>query len=76
MIDNKQLERIEKKMDDQNEHLASIDVTLAQQHISIKRIALLEQEIKPIKRHVYMVQGAAALIGLLATIATIWATMK
>ncbi len=65
-MDNKRLERIENKIDDVSDHLGSIDVTLAGQHISlkehIKRTTMLEKELAPIKKHVYMVQGALALI--------------
>lgn len=65
-MDDKRLERIEKKLDDVATHLSSIDVTLGKQHISlkehIKRTAILETEIAPIKKHVYMMQGALALI--------------
>ena len=75
MSDDKRLERIETKLDTVNTHLSSIDVTLQGQHIvldeHIKRTALLEADIAPIKRHVYMIQGAIALITLLATIAGI-----
>lgn len=67
-MDDKRLERIETKIDDAADHLSSIDATLSAQHISlrehIRRTAILEKELAPIKRHVYMVQGAAALIGL------------
>lgn len=74
-MDDKRLERIEKKLDDSNEHLASIDVTLAMQHeslrVHIKRTNKLEDELKPIRRHVYMVQGGMALLSLLGIIAGI-----
>lgn len=80
MPDDKRLERMEVKLDDVSDHLSSIDVTLKGQHITLKdhirRTALLEQDIKPIKRHVYMVQGALALITLLATIAGIVSLFK
>lgn len=73
--DDKRLERIEHKVDDVSDHLASIDITLKGQHVSlrdhIRRTEILEKELAPIKKHVYMVKGAAALIGLLATIAAI-----
>lgn len=78
--DEKRLERIEAKIDDTNDHLASIDVTLAQQHISlrehIRRTAILEDEIKPIKRHVDMVSGALKLIGLMAALAAVYEGLK
>lgn len=75
MSDDKRLERIEKKLDDTNEHLSSIDVTLAEQHLSlkehIKRTAILEKEFNPIRRKMDMLSGAIALITLLATVAAI-----
>lgn len=80
MADEKRLERIEVKIDDIGDHLASIDVTLKAQHIildeHIRRTEILEKDIEPIKRHVYMVKGAAAFIALLATIAGIIAVFK
>ncbi len=65
-MDHKRLERIEKKIDDGNDHLASIDITLAEQHISLRehmrRTALIEQDLKPIKNHVAMMNAAAKII--------------
>jgi hypothetical protein len=73
MSDDKRLERIEGKIDDVSEHLSEIDVTLASQHVvlteHIKRTRMLEEAVAPIKRHVDMVKGAIALVGLLATVA-------
>lgn len=80
MDDSKRLERIEKKLDDSNEHLASIDVTLMSQHVSLKdhmrRTQLLEQELRPIRTHVSRVEGALKLIALAAALATIIELMK
>lgn len=77
MSEDKRLERIEKKVDDTNEHLSSIDITLAAQHQSlrdhIRRTALLEQELKPIKKHVNMVDGV---VKFLAVVATVLAVLK
>ena len=74
-MDDKRLERIELKIDDSNEHLAKIDVTLAAQHVSLKehmrRTALIEKELQPIKKHVNMVQGALRLIGVTAAVCAI-----
>lgn len=76
MSDDKRLERIEIKIDDINDHLGSINVILGQQHESlkfhIKRTNLLEAELKPIRRHIDMVNGALKLSGLLATILAIF----
>ncbi len=80
MSQDRRLERIEKKIDDQNEHLASIDRTLVEQHASLKhhirRTDLLEKQIEPINKHVARVEGALKLIGLLATITAIVAAVK
>jgi hypothetical protein len=74
-MDEHRLIRIEAKIDDQNSHLASIDTTLMAQHVSlrdhVRRTALLEAELKPIKRHVNMVDGAIKLVILLAAVAAI-----
>lgn len=65
-MDDKRLERIEQKLDDSNDHLVSIDITLAAQHVSLKehvrRTRLLEEAIVPIKKHVNMVEGAVKLL--------------
>jgi len=68
-MDDKRLTRIEEKLDDTNDHLASIDITLAAQHISLKehirRTAILEADLAPIKKHVNMMSGALKLLGVL-----------
>lgn len=75
MSDDKRLERIEKKLDDSNEHLSAIDSTLAAQHVSLRdhmrRTALIEQELRPIKAHVSRVEGALKLLAILATMAAL-----
>lgn len=75
MSDDKRLERIEAKLDDVSDHIATIDVTLGQQHISLKehirRTNMLEQEIKPLRKHVNMVEGFFKVLGILASIAVI-----
>ena len=73
---DKRLERIEKLLDDQNEHLASIDTTLAEQALDlkyhVKRTNKLEEmvlplhnlrnEIKFVIRIVYFVSAIAAIV--------------
>ncbi len=80
MSDDKRLERIENKIDTATVHLSSIDVTLAKQHVSlvdhIARTELLEKDLAPIKKHVYMIQGAMALITLLGILAGIYEAFK
>lgn len=79
-MDDKRLERIEKKVDDLSDHLSSIDITLAAQHVSlrehIKRTALLEKEMAPVKKHVNMVHGAIRLIMLTASIVAVIESIK
>lgn len=80
MSEDKRLERIEAKIDDLNDHLGSIDVTLGQQHISLKehirRTSILEDEFKPIKKHVNMVEGGFKLLGILASVAAVFECAK
>jgi len=72
MEDNK-FDKIDAKIDQIGNRLGSIDVTLAAQHESLKehmrRTALLEEDVAPIKKHVAMIQGALKLIGLACCIA-------
>lgn len=74
-MDDKRLERIEAKIDDQNGHLSAIDATLAAQHESLKlhmkRSEMLEAAFLPVKSRVDMALGAIALLGLIGTIAVI-----
>lgn len=71
-MDDKRLTRIEEKLDDTNDHLASIDITLGAQHISLKehirRTTNIEEELKPIKRHVDMMNGALKLLAIIAMV--------
>lgn len=68
----RQLDRLETKIDDQNEHLNSIDVTLASQHSSlryhIKRSDMLEASVIPLQKHVAMVNGALKFLGVIASV--------
>ena len=74
------IERIECKVDDVKDHCNSIDKTLikntADIEIHIKRTDIAEQnlekirvEIKPINRHVIMMEGALKFVGVLALVA-------
>lgn len=60
------------KLDKIYDRLSSIDSTLSSQHEVLKehirRTEVLESEIKPVQRHVTMVEGAIKFIGLLALI--------
>lgn len=61
-------QKIDKIVDKQGE----MAVILAAQHESLKqhmrRTALLEDAIEPIKRHVYMINGGLKLIGAIAIV--------
>jgi hypothetical protein len=54
------------------ERLTSMDITLAKQSVlldeHIKRTNLLEEQIRPIQKHVAMVNGALKALGVLALI--------
>jgi hypothetical protein len=62
------------------DRLSAIEVKLAKYNAllaeHIKRTELLEKDVAPIKRHVYMLQGGASLLGLLALIAAIWSAIN
>jgi hypothetical protein len=64
-MDTKRLERIEEKLDKVGDRLANIDVTLAGQHVTlyehIKRTAIIERELLPIKGHVTMLNALVKL---------------
>ncbi len=75
MADERRIERIEAKVDDISEKLCETNVILGAQHESLKlhmkRSDLLEEAMKPLQRHVAMVDGALRLLGILATIVAI-----
>jgi hypothetical protein len=66
------LDRLETKLDDQNEHLSSIDVTLGVQSVQlrqhIQRTNELQKIVVQVQKHVLMVNGALKLLGIIATI--------
>lgn len=55
--------------------LHTIDITLAAQHESLKdhmrRTELLEKDLEPVKKHVFMVNGAIKLISIIGVLAAI-----
>ena len=65
-------ERVFKQLDRIEERLDRIDVTLARNTASLeehmRRTALLEQEVKPIKAHVAMVNGVFKFLGAISLI--------
>lgn len=67
--------RIETKIDNIIEDIGDIKITLAKQHVTldehIRRTEILEEEMKPVKKHVYMVDGALKALGILGILAGI-----
>lgn len=79
---NVETKKLELKLDKIEERLSSIDVTLTKQasqlehHIyrtdlAEKHLSMLEQELKPVKRHVAMIDGILKGLGVLSTIVAI-----
>ena len=84
MADNKEIKDILEKMDGR---LDNMDITLTKQskdlEYHIKRsdqadeaIKFLDAKIKPLDKHVNMVEGALKLLGLLALVAGIYSAVK
>lgn len=67
------LVKLDIRMDSVDQTLVKHDMNL-QEHM--RRTAMLEEELKPVRRHVYMVQGVGAFLGLLAIAATIYLAFK
>ena len=69
------LDRIEKKLDDQNEHLGSIDVSIAEIKVDvahhIKRTDDLQAEVTPLSDLRKEIKGVIKLIYLISAIAAI-----
>lgn len=72
---DEKLDKIDEKLDKIHVRLGNIDSTLGAQHVSIvehiRRTRLLEDQIRPIQKHVSMVEGAVKLIGLVSMVAVI-----
>jgi len=71
--------RLEQKLDKISDKIASIDVTLAAQHITleehIRRTAILENKMGPVERQVDFIQSLAKLITVMGVVATIVSTL-
>lgn len=76
-----QLDKIEAKIDEVEEKLSSIDVTLAKQakdlehhiyrtELAEANIELLRTEIQPVKKHVAIMDAVFKIIGVLASVTT------
>ena len=70
------MKKLEEKIDRIIESQSEMNETLIRQEENLKehmrRTAMLEEEVKPIVKHVAMVKGAGILVGVLATLASIW----
>lgn len=66
---------IEGKVNEIQKSIHNIDITLAEQHVSLKehmrRTKMLEEDMKPVKQHVNMVQGVGAFLLILAAVIAI-----
>jgi predicted neutral ceramidase superfamily lipid hydrolase len=67
--------QIEKRLEEIERLLVSLDKTLAinTEHLAehMRRTAIIEDELKPVVKHVEQMRGAGKLIALLALLATI-----
>lgn len=72
---DKQLERVETKVDSVVESISNINVHVAEikkdLKYHIKRTDILEAELKPIKRHVALMQATFKLLGMSVSLAVI-----
>jgi biopolymer transport protein ExbB/TolQ len=86
-MDDKRFDRLELKIDDISDQLSESNAiqmahkVILEEHMrrteaNERAIEMLAEDLKPIRKHVNMVQGAAALLGLIATIAGIIAVFK
>lgn len=73
-------QRILDKLDEMDKRIDNIDITLAKQHVSleehIKRTNLLEEQLKPVNKHVDMVNGALKLLGFIAVLLAAFESIK
>jgi archaellum component FlaC len=73
------LDKIENKIDKIEEHLGKIDVTLGKQHeqlahhiyrtnLAETNISMLREEIKPVKKHVALVDAGLKILGAVSAV--------
>lgn len=67
------LDRLEDGGVETGKTLVLINANLAEH---MRRTALIEEELKPVKDHVSMVRGVGAFLGILALVATVVAAFK
>lgn len=79
-MSDQRIERLETKIDQVLEQQTEMTVTLAKQHeqiaYHIRRTDLLEQQFKPVIKHVALVEGVGKLVGFGAAIAGIFRLFK
>lgn len=73
------MERLFNKIDKIDDRLNNIDTSLVRQTVSleehVRRTNLLESEIKPIKKHVFLIEATFKLIGLASVVLGIMAAI-
>ena len=66
------LDKLDEKVDKTNDRLNSMDKTLVKQEENLKehmrRTDLLENDLKPIKKHVAVMNGAFKALGIIGTV--------
>lgn len=69
------MKRFEDKLDKIADKITNIDTTLVKQQVildeHVRRTNLLEEQVRPIERHVHMMQGAMKFIGAVAVMVAI-----
>jgi len=70
------MKKLEEKIDQLIDTQQDMNETLIRQELNLKehmrRTEILEDEIKPIVKHVAMVKGAGVFLAVIATLASIW----
>lgn len=81
-MDQGRIDRIETKLDNISKDVASIDKTLAQQHVSLQEhmrrtalaeesIKLIREDMKPVKAHINRLEGVVKAVGLASILLSI-----
>lgn len=67
-----QLQKMDAKVDKIDDRLTSVDKTLIKQEMNLaehmRRTDLLESDLKPVKRHVVMLEGGLKLMGVVSLV--------
>lgn len=81
------LDRVLNKIDNIDESLQDISITLAKQEVSLEthikrtnlleeRVELLREEMRPVEQHVFYMHGALKALGILSLLIGVLATIK